>query len=141
MPRATVLKTTERKPLLTLPAGEDGTEEGWVELRRMSFGEKLDKDAEAMKMRFDVSEMDDDEKNVGAEVAMINAAVTAKEFAKCIMDHNLEDENGMKLNFNRPEHVRGLDPRVGQEIQDLIAEMNDFERASKKSVVDAEGKS
>lgn len=136
MPRATVLKQTERFNLETL---KDGDEVGWVELRRLSFGEKLDKDAEAMKMRFDVKDAGQGG-DMGAEVAMINAAVTQKEFAKCIVDHNLEDENGNKLNFQRAEHVRELDPRVGQEIQDLIAEMNDFERVSKESVVDAEGK-
>jgi hypothetical protein len=130
---------TERKDLETLP-GQDGKEGGWVELRRLSYGEKLQKDQEAMKMRFNMSSMGDGraETNLDAEIAMINEYATIVEMSRCIMDHNLTDgEDGPKLDFNKPDDVRKLDPRVGEEINQLLQELNDFERKSKKSKVDA----
>lgn len=137
MPRATVLKTTQRFELTTLPADGE-VEGGWVELRRLSFGEKLEKDAEAMKLRFDVNTKDT--KDVNAEVAMVNVYATTLEFARCVMDHNLEDEKGVKLDLKKQEHVKLLDPRVGQEIQELIGKLNDFENAANEIERDAEGK-
>ena len=145
MPRATVLKTTERFPLTTLPAvGEE--EEGWVELRRLSYGEKLQKDAEAMKMRFAMSGAT--KGDIDAEVSLISEFVTYLEFAKCIIAHNLttpidpsdESKGERELNFRNQADVKLLDPRVGDEISTLIGELNDFERASKRSEVDASGK-
>lgn len=145
MPRATVSRATEHKPLTTLPS-VDGSEAGWVELRRMSYGEKIAKDAEAMKMKFG---MDDAAAgSMNAEVAMINERVTLLEFQRCIVDHNLTaliDENDetkgeRKLDFTKFSDVQSLDPRVGDEISTLIGEMNDFEKAVTQQGVDAKGK-
>src|SRR5262249_39235133 len=112
---------------------------GWVELRRMSFGEKMAEDSEALKMKFATD--GGKSESVDAEVAVVSEKASILEIQKCVVDHNLEDDNGNKLNFNNIEHVRSLDPRVGQEISTLIGEMNDFERQSKKSPgVDAKGK-
>ena len=127
MPRATVVLTPERKPLTTVPA-VDGEEAGWVEIRRLSFGEKLQKDQEAMKMRFATENLEEGKKGLDAEIAMINELVTLVEFGRCVIDHNLTDEKGNKLDFKKHDHVRSLDPRVGQEINELLAELNDFER-------------
>jgi hypothetical protein len=145
MPRATVLKTTERFPLTTLPA-VDGEEGGWVELRRLSYGEKLQKDAEAMKMRFAMNGAK--QGDIDAEVSLISEFVTYLEFAKCIINHNLttpvnpsDPESAERpLDFRRQEDVKLLDPRVGDEISTIIGELNDFEKASKRSEVDAAGK-
>jgi hypothetical protein len=140
MARATVLQSTERKELTTLP-GVDGEEGGYVVLRRLSYGEKLSKDAEAMKMRFDMGGASaKNGKDISAEVTLINVYAASLEFAKCIVDHNLEDESGRKLNFGNIEDFRRLDPRIGQEISELIGEMNDFEVQATTSVVDESGK-
>jgi hypothetical protein len=140
MPRATVLKTTERKDLTTLPKTDEG-DGGWVELRRLSYGEKLQKDAEAMKMKFRTDEMQGGKnEGVAAEVSLISEYATLVEFRRCVMDHNLEDENGKKLNFGNPDDIRKLDPRVGDEISTLIGEMNDFQKEATTSTVDASGK-
>lgn len=138
MPRATVLRTTERRDLATLPK-TDEEEGGWVELRRLSFGEKLDKDAEAMKMRFDFGKVED-VKDMDAEVSLISAYATVVEFSRCIVDHNLEDDNGKKLDLSKLDSVRQLDPRVGQEISELLGEINDFEKRARSSVKDETGK-
>lgn len=138
MPRATVLVTPERKDLTTLPP-VDGEEGGWVELRRLSWGEKLQKDAEAMRMKMVTDP--NNAKDMQAEISMVSVVVSHLEFSKCIVDHNLTDAEGRKLDLRKQSDATQLDPRVGQEISDLIGEMNDFERASKRSEVDEEGKS
>ena len=137
MPRATVVLTPVRKPLETVEA-VDGEEAAFVELRRLSFGEKLRKDAEGMKMRFAADEAKGGD--MQAEIAMINESVTLREFALCVTDHNLTDEHGNKLDFKKADDVRKLDPRTGQEIQELIGDMNDYERKAKESAKNAEGK-
>jgi len=147
MARATVVKTTERFELTTLP-GVNGDAGGWVELRRLAYGEKLHKDAEAMKMRFAMDSSKEGSRNVDAEVSLINEFVTLAEFAKCIVDHNLTgliDENDESkgerpLDFRKPADVQNLDPRVGDEISTLIGDMNDFEREAKTSLKDELGK-
>ena len=136
MARAVVSKLTERFDLTTLPPTDD-SEGGWVELRRLSYGEKIIKDADAMKMRFAMDGSPGEKsKGIDAEVSLISEAVTLVEFSRCIMAHNLTDDNDKPLDFKRPDHVRMLDPRIGDEISTLIGEMNDFERESRKSVRD-----
>lgn len=138
MPRATVVTAPERFELQTLPK-TDEAEGGFVLLRRLSYGEKLQKDQEAMKMRFDMSTATDT-KGMDAEIAMISELATLNEFQKCIMDHNLEDDNGARLDLTKIENIRKLDPRVGDEINQLMADLNDFEKRSKTKTVDASGK-
>jgi len=137
MPRATIIQATERHSLTTLPAQGD-EEGGFVVLRRLTFGEKLSKDAEAMKMRFGMNAAT--QGNVDAEVSLISEFVTYLEFAKCIVDHNLTGDKDQPLNFKNRADVQGLDPRVGDEISTIIGTMNDFEKAAKTSVADSEGK-
>jgi hypothetical protein len=139
MPRATVITAPERFTLETLPK-TDEDDAGYVMLRRLSYGEKLQKDQEAMKLRFDMSTAGSSD-GMDAEIAMINELATLAELRKCVIDHNLTDEGGRKLDFAKLEDVRSLDPRVGDEIQTLLGDLNDFERRSKASPgVDASGK-
>lgn len=138
MPRAIVSKLTERFDLESIPV-EDGQEKAWVELRRMSFGEKMEKDAEALKMKF---KQGDGKEDPDAEVAMVSAKANILEIQRCIIDHNLEDDGDppKKLNLKDPNVIRMLDPRVGQEISNLIGDMNDFEKKAQKDGTDAKGK-
>jgi len=145
MPRASIIQATETHKLTTLPAVGD-EEQGFVELRRLTFGEKLSKDAEAMKMRFGMNKAS--QGDIDAEVSLISEFVTYLEFAKCIISHNLTTPVNPKepkgeqrpLNFKNQADVQCLDPRVGDEISKLIGEMNDFEAAAKKSEMDSTGK-
>ena len=64
----------------------------------------------------------------------MNEKVTLFEFANCILEHNLEylaDPNDLSsatlLDFTKPEHVKMLDGRVGDEIDELINDLNNFE--------------
>lgn len=116
MPKATVSLEPERRELKSCP-------EGFVVLKRMSYGQIVERRA-MTKLGFNT---DGKSRDFHGELAMANEQVTAYEFAHCIIDHNLEDDNGQKLNLSTPVGLAQLDPRVGQEVEQYIGEMNNFE--------------
>jgi hypothetical protein len=129
MPRATTDTTAvQRFDLETLPPA-NGEEGGWVELRKLSYGQILERRDMSAKMAIE---------NVGARGAtreedmrvtteLIQKKVTEFEFKNCIVDHNLEDNTGRKLNLGDPRNVWALDPQVGQEISSLIDNLNQWD--------------
>lgn len=115
MPRATVNVTeTEMVYLKTCP-------DGFVKLRRMSYGEKLQRRA-MTKLTVHGSQRT---KDFQGELALMDRKVTELEFQFCIVEHNLEDEVGNTLVF--PRDLDKLDPRIGEEIDQNISRMNNFE--------------
>ena len=117
MPVATLVPSTERHDLKSLP-------EGFVVLRRMSYGERLKRENLIMQMQMQAAERGKDPSMV---VDMTNERLVAFEFATCIVDHNLTDERDRKLNLSASKDFTALDPRIGDEISDLIKEMHDYE--------------
>ena len=118
MPRATVdLEATERVDLETCPGG-------YVVLQRYDYGASLERDAMAMEMK--VRGEGGGREGMEAELKGAGLKVAFFEFAKCIVEHNLEDADGKPLDFKVSQHVRVLDPRIGQEIGKKIDEMNSF---------------
>lgn len=117
MPRATVnISDTEHFDLKTC-------EGGFVELRRLSYGEKMKR----QEMSFGAAmKVDSGRKQRSAEMTMDMAqtAATEFEFKACIVDHNLEDDTGAKLDFKNAAHIHLLDPRIGEEISNYINDMN-----------------
>ena len=114
MPQATInIDGVERRELKTLP-------EGFVTLRRLSYGEILQR-REMVKLAVTSAK---GSKDFQGEMAMASAQTTQFEFRHCIVDHNLEDDKGNKLDFSSPVVLRSLDPRVGQEIEKFISDMN-----------------
>ena len=102
---AGVSATTIRVDLKSCPGG-------FVELRRMTYGEKLERQNE-MKLSLELGKG----KDLRGEMAMANKAATQRDFKNCIMSHNLEkDTNGTPFDFSNPYDVLLLDPRVGEEI-------------------------
>jgi len=123
MPRATVdISKTDRFELKTLPPSES-EEGGFVVLRRMSYGEFLRRRDMISKMS-----MKGEGKNTEAIMEMANEVVTRYEFQTCIVDHNLEDENGKQLDFRSSKTFAVMDPVVGEEIAELIDEYNGFNK-------------
>lgn len=117
MPRATIdLSTIKHYDLNTCPGG-------FVELRHMSYGEKLQRQQLALKMQMTSGKGKDFE----GEMQLANAEVTQFEFSKCIVDHNLEDESGRKLNLTNVLDINKLHPQIGEEIDTYISEMNNYE--------------
>jgi hypothetical protein len=116
VPKATAnTLTSEKHDLKTLP-------EGWVSLRSMTYGQMLQRLDMAGEMSFAKTKGNQAE----GKMQMMQAKVTCFEFSSSIVDHNLEDEDGRKLDFSRLEDVRQLDPRIGAEISSLIDELNKF---------------
>lgn len=123
MPRATISTETEKFFLRTL---SDPDDPGWVELRRLPYGMVLERRDMAAKMAVEgLGERNVRDMKVTTE--LIQAEVTAYEFRHCIVDHNLEDERGRKLNLGSKQDIQKLDPRVGSEIAQLIDDLNDWE--------------
>ncbi len=117
MPRATVSTEPERFDLASLP-------EGWVLLRRMSYGERLHRQDMAMQMSM---EADQRKKTAQMNVTPAQTAVANFELKTCVIDHNLEDESGRKLDFKNPLDCAQLDGRIGEEIANFIDTMHDWE--------------
>lgn len=116
MPRATAnTEDFERHELKSCP-------DGFVNLRRMTYGQVVQRRA-LMKLSVATSKGSKDFKG---EMAMANEEIARFEFSHCIVDHNLEDETGRKLNLASVSDFNKLDPRIGQEIEGLISDMNDF---------------
>jgi hypothetical protein len=97
---------------------------GFVDLRRMTYGQYLHRQQMAMDMKMETGT----KKGAGAsmDINMAQDKVAAYEFKTCIAAHNLEDENGQPLDFSSPVAVQILDVRIGQEIGDAIDGMSDY---------------
>ena len=116
MPVAVRSTGTERFELKTL-------EGAFVTLRKMSYGQILTRRA-MMKLTFQTQGKN---KSVEGEIAMANKKVNLYEFQTCVVEHNLERESGQLLNLSDPNDVEMLDPKVGQEIEQYMNQLNNFE--------------
>ncbi len=117
MPNATVnLEDVEKFPLKSLEGGE-------VTIRRLSYGAWLKRQEMAMQMKIHGM----DKKNPDTEIQSMQKQVAQFEFSHCIVDHNLEDAAGNKLDFSKPHTLDILSPKVGNEIGRYIAELHEFE--------------
>lgn len=119
MPRATAsAQDNERIDLKSCPGG-------FVLLRRMSFDELLTRRGMASEIVYKNQNAGKAGKTDLEGHLKIAQLETAKwEFKNCIVDHNLEDDNGDTLDFRSPMSFSVLDPRIGQEISDNIDRMN-----------------
>lgn len=126
MPRATTNTTeTTRFELKTLP-GEEGEDAGFVELRKLTYGQILERRDMSAKMAIEnIGSGKSEDMKVTTE--LVQMMVTQFEFRNCLVDHNLEDENGNKLNLGDPKVFAKLDPQVGQEISGYIDDMNQWD--------------
>jgi hypothetical protein len=114
MPRATVSTETQKYNLKSL-------EGGYIVARPLSYGQKK---ARADKSGQMYAEMQ--ERGVGDRmyIETITTAATLYDFQHCIFDHNLEDDDGRKLDFNNAATLDVLDPHVGGEIEEILAKLN-----------------
>ena len=120
MPNALAIANTEHKDLKSLPGG-------FVDIKRMTYGQKLERQG-MIRIQFGMSRQR--QSDVKGEMEMANKIATQFEFKNCIVDHNLTDENDNKLDLSNPVVIDNLDPRVGEEINTLISEINNFEEDS-----------
>lgn len=119
MPKASVSLETEHFDLKSC-------EGGWVELRRMTYGQKLERQQLATDMEV---EMVQGSKTQKATIDIAQKAIALFEFRHCIIDHNLfeGDDESTKFDFKNPKTLDKLDPRIGEEIGTYIDKLNNFE--------------
>jgi len=123
MPKGTVSLETERKELKTAPP------DGFVLLKRMSYGQTVERRS-MLTLGF---ESDGNSNDFKGEMSMGNKRITAYEFSHCIVDHNLDGDDGQKMDLNKVEALDTLDPKIGQEIEKYIGEMNNFNEEDQKN--------
>jgi len=125
MPRATNnILDTEHVDLTTCAGG-------FVELRRMTYGQWLKRQEIAMNLSMRAANGESGQPSrrgeMVADVAIAGLDVARFEFKHCIAAHNLEDDQGNALDFSAAFTIEMLDPRVGQEIGEAINKLNQFE--------------
>jgi hypothetical protein len=116
MPRATISTEAIRYDLKSVPGG-------FVTLKQLSFGEMLQRRDRSLRYTQEMTGA----VNPRMQIDILNEFSRLHDFPKCIVDHNLEDDDGNKLDFS--EHMikmtlSVLDPRVGVEIETLIDKLN-----------------
>jgi hypothetical protein len=99
-------------------------EGGFVVLRQLSYDEMLERrdGATQILMERGVAKTD-----AAPQMAIKIANKWSNQFSfpRCIIEHNLDDEKGNRLDFSKPAEVfKTLDPKVGAEIEALIDELN-----------------
>ena len=115
MPVAVVTNNFSEKIMLTtLP-------EGYVVVRRMSYGEELERSQLATKFTMGASA---GTKDFAGEMDIQTEKVALWDFAHLIVEHNLTDENETLLNFKNAKDVNRLDNVVGKEIGEIIDNFN-----------------
>jgi len=118
MPVGTNLDDTDRFDLKSAPP------DGYVVLQRMSYGDKLARQAMVSKMQVLTSK---GSKDVKAELDMMSRQTALFDFARCIVEHNLTDANDRLLDFKNSRDVEALNGRIGEEINLYIDRLNNFE--------------
>jgi hypothetical protein len=122
MPKATVSQELHHHDLKTLPGG-------FVKLKQLSFDQMLERRDKAMKMSMAGG---NNERITNSRVELESAMQWTRyfEFSNCIVEHNLEDDNGAPLNFSNTMTLRILDPKIGAEIERYIEELNQEDEES-----------
>lgn len=97
----------------------------YVELRQLSYDEMLERRDGATQILMERGIRNADSQQMNVKV--LNRWSNQYSFPRCIVSHNITDENGTTLDFSERKIVetfRVLDPRIGAEIEALIDKMN-----------------
>ena len=118
MPFAGTGVETVRRELTSL-------EGGFVILRRLTYGQKLQR-KNMTKLAID---MNSKSKDFKGELEMASREATLQDFKNCIVDHNLfkDEAETVQFDFTSAMDVEMLDPRIGEEIEQAIDKLNNFE--------------
>lgn len=133
MPLAVVMEEAHREELKTCPGG-------YVEIRRMSWGEKLHRRSYTSSMDM---EMDRRSQSAKSTIQIFNEQVEIFDFQHCIGDHNLTklvnkrtglpcaaddpDATEVALDFTKVTDIKMLAGQIAEEIGTLIDKYNNFE--------------
>lgn len=120
IPEKVVLKSLPANPKVPSPEGDAG----FVMIRRFSYGEKMAKRSFNSKMTVKSTRGKKDAESV---IDTFNEKSDLFDFANCIVDHNLTDSLGRKLDFRNEKDVKALSGQVAEEIQTAMDKLNNFE--------------
>jgi len=144
MPVATVSTEAKRYDLKSLPP-LDGEEGGFIMARPLPYGmvlERRDKGTR-MSMEQEVQRGRGKNRKPGAEpefqkieLETLSGWMAKHDFAYCILEHNLTDIRGTKLDFSNPMAVSALDPKVGIEIDRILSELNEIDEDTEAGMED-----
>lgn len=109
-------------------------EGAWIDIIQLPYYEMLKRRDNAMKMSMELSDGDTPRK---MDLAFANEWTTQFDFKNCIADHNISDDQGTKMDFSNPLTFQILDPRVGLEIETLIANLNQEEEKKRRDFTPA----
>ncbi len=121
MPVGTVTQEPVRYELTSLPP------DGFVTLRQLPYWDVLERRDQGSRAvmeqqkRKPGQKADDDTKMVIETYQTWERFYT---FKNCIVDHNITDDKGVALDFNKEMTLRMLSPLVGVEIEKLIDKLN-----------------
>lgn len=150
MPIGTIRTETERFPLKSAPLDPNipGDEDGFILARPLPYGMKLERRDKSTRMRMEqtiqrnrkaksINQSEPETQTIEIESESTWAA--NYDFAYCIVDHNLTDPNGNKLDFANPMAVKTLNPKIGSEIESILAELNgdDIDEATIEDFISA----
>lgn len=122
MPNATI--STEYSDPIPLKSLDDA----WITVRPLPYGKKMERRDKASKMYMEWSASEG--KQVSADelsrvsIEFLNKWSAIFDMTYCIGDHNLEDSSGKKLDLSSPMALDILHPRVGTEIETILAKLN-----------------
>lgn len=133
MPVATVSTEPERHELKSLPG--EGDAQGFVLVRPLPYGMVLDRRDKGTRMSMEQetqrgrkrSRRQNEPETTKIELETLSSWINQHDFAYCIVDHNLQDKNGAKLDFANPMTIKALDPKVGAEIERILSDLNEIE--------------
>lgn len=117
MPVAVVNEEPVRYDLKSCP-------EGYVLIKRMSYGEKLERRKWTSKMEVLAERGSNSAKST---IELFKEEQELYDFAHCIAEHNLTDADGRPLLFSNPMDVKRLAGRIAEEIGTYIDKENNFE--------------
>lgn len=115
MPVGTITNTVSDQILLKTLS------DGYVVVRRMNYGEELQRSALATKITLGGVTG----KDLGGEVDIQTEKLALWDFANLVVDHNITDANERKLDFRNEADVRALNSTIGKEIGEIIDNFND----------------
>jgi hypothetical protein len=120
MPDGTVSQETYTRELKTLPP------DGFVELKMLPYHDMLVRRDKGSIMAMEQIEQGK-KRGESTPKLTIESLQTWERwymFKNCIVDHNITDKNGAKLDFRSEMTLHMLNPAVGMEIERLIDEIN-----------------
>lgn len=130
MPVAVATQEYERRELKSLPDPDDP---GYIMVRPLPYGSKLERREKAMRMSMESQPVNRKQRRgkeaPTGEADKMNVEFASRttaeiDFAYCIGDHNLTDNEGRKLDLSNPRTLDFLDPKVGSEIENILSEIN-----------------